>query len=209
MLFSWYRPSQGFVEITIKDLENMLHIEVSKMWSKGLIQIHTDSRMMYVPESNSLTKFGGHLKLDDGILRHKDENGNECSDLRSWKVAGLTYKKSLSIDKIEIGQEYGIYIRLENAILPFRLVKIDQETGMYTFESLIWDQPDLVANVANLPSVYKKGTTKHAEVDMVVLQCEKQNRHGGCLRETIPMESIKKTMFTMDIGRTHVVSAVG
>ena len=50
------------MEITIKDLENMLHIEVSKMWSKGLIQLHTDSRLMYDPMSNSLTKLGEHLR---------------------------------------------------------------------------------------------------------------------------------------------------
>ena len=42
------------------------------------------------------------------------------------------------------------------------------------FKSLMDGISDLKANVANLPSVYPKGTMRHAEVDMVVLQCEKE-----------------------------------
>ena len=202
-------PESSFVEITIKDLEGMLHVEVSKMWSKGLIQLHADSRLMYDPKSNSLTKLGEHLKLDDGILRNKDENGDECLDSVPWKVAELKYKKSLSIDKIKVGKEYGIYIRLENAILPFKLVEVDRETQTYTFKSIDSDKPDLIANVANLPSVYPKGTTKHAEVTAVVVQCEKIGRHGGYIRETFPMEQIQSMKFTMYVGQTHVVEAIG
>jgi hypothetical protein len=205
----YYRPTQAFVEITIKDLENMLHTEVSKMWSKGLIQLHSDSRMMYDPMSNSLTKYGEHLKLDDKILRFKDDYGNESFEYHSWKVADLTYKRSLSIDKINVDNEYGIYIRFENAVLPYKLIEVDHGTQVYTFKSLISGKPDLKANIADLPSVYPKGTTKHAEVEMVVLQCEQKNRHGGCIRETLPMAKIKTMRFVMDIGRTHVVEATG
>ena len=74
------RPTQGFVEITIKDLEYMLHAEVCKMWSKGLLSVHTDSRATYDPVSNSLTKLGKHLKLDDVILRGENKDD-------PWKVA--------------------------------------------------------------------------------------------------------------------------
>jgi hypothetical protein len=204
-----YRPTQAFVEITIKDLESILHVEVSKMWSKGLIQLHSDSRMMYDPISNSLTKYGQYLKLDDEILQRKDENGNECYGYHSWKVADLKYKQALSIDKIKVGNEYGIYIRLENAVLPFRLIGVDHDTQIYTFKSLISGKPDLKANIADLPSVYPKGITKHAEVEMVVLQCQKKNRHGGYIRETLRMEQIKSTSFTMDTGRSHVILATG
>jgi hypothetical protein len=165
--------------------------------------------MMYDPMSNSLTKYGEHLKLDDRILRFKDEYGNESFEYHSWKVADLKYKRSLSIDKINVNNDYGIYIRLENAVLPYKLIGVDRETQVYTFKSLIPGKPDLKANIADLPSVYRKGTTKHAEVEMVVLQCEKKNRHGGCIRETLPMDKIKTMSFAMDIGRTHVVEATG
>lgn len=197
------------VEITIKDLESMLHIEVSKMWSKGLVQIHTDSRMSYDPQSNSLTKFGEHLKLNERLLRSIDEHGNECFDSVPWRVAELTYKKSLGVDDIKVGKEYGIYVRLENAVLPYYLLDLDDETQTYTFCSRDRSRPDLVANVADLPSVYPKGTTKHAEVTEVVLQCEKIGRSGEYLRETFPMDEIRKKKFTLDVGQTHVVEAIG
>lgn len=187
----------------------MLHVEVSKMWSKGLVQLHTDSRMSYDAKSNSLTKYGEHLKLDEVILRSKDENGNECFDSVRWKVAELMYKESLSIDNIKVGKEYGIYVRVENAVLPYKLVELDQDTQTYTFQSLDNGRPDLVANVADLPSVYPKGTMKHAEVTEVVLQCEKIGRNGVYLRESFPMEEIQKQRFTMDVGQTHVVEAIG
>lgn len=187
----------------------MLHVEVSKMWSKGLLQLHTDSRLSYDPKSNSLTKFGEHLKLDEDILRSKDENGNESFDSVPWKVEELKYKKSLTVDEIKVGEEYGIYVRLENAVLPFRLTEVDEETQSYTFKSRDTSKPDLVANIADLPSVYPKGTMKHAEVIEVVLQCKKKGRSGGYLRETFLMEEIRKIRFTMDIGQTHVVEAIG
>jgi hypothetical protein len=187
----------------------MLHIEVSKMWSKGLLQLHADSRLSYDPKSNSLAKYGEHLKLDDGVLRNKDENGNESFDSIPWKVVNLKYKKSLSIDEIKVGEEYGIYVRLENAVLPFMLAKVDEETQSYIFKSLDDNKPDLVTHIADLPSVYSKGTTKHAEVTEVVLQCKKPGRSGGYLRETFLMEDIQNIRFTMDVGQTHVVEAIG
>ena len=187
----------------------MLHIEVSKMWSKGLLQLHADSRLSYDSKSNSLAKYGEHLKLDDGVLRSKDENGNDTFDSIPWKVVELKYKKSLSIDEIKVGEEYGIYVRLENAVLPFTLAEVDEETQSYTFKSFDHSKPDLVTNIADLPSVYPKGTMKHAEVTEVVLQCKKVGRFGGYLQETLVMEDIRKTRFTMDIGQTHVVEAIG
>jgi len=120
-----YRPSQGFVEITIKDLENMLHTEVSRLWSKGVISVFTDSRAMYDHETNSLTKFGGNLKLDDLVSRKVNEETEPCSEYHSWKVCELVYTKSLGIDDLKIGEEYGVYIRLEQAVLPFKLVAVD------------------------------------------------------------------------------------
>lgn len=203
------RPDSGFVEITIKDLENMLHVEVSKMWSKGLLQLHTDSRLSYDPKSNSLTKLGDHLKKDDAILRFKDENGSDTFDPVPWKVTELKYKKSLSVDEIEVGNEYGIYVRVENAVLPFELSSIDPGTQTYTFKSLDTRKPDLIVNAADLPSIYPKGTKRHAEVTEAVFQCNKKGRSGRYLREKLSVDEIRDKKFTMDIGQTHVVEAIG
>jgi hypothetical protein len=123
--YSFHRPSQGFVEITIKDLENMLHTEVSRLWSKGVINVFTDSRAVYDPVTNSLTKFGENLKVDDLLVRRVNEDGNRCSEKHSWKVAELVYTRSLGIDDLKVGEEYGVYIRFEQAVLPFKLVGVD------------------------------------------------------------------------------------
>jgi len=136
------RLESGFIEITIKDLENMLHVEVSNLWSKGFLHLHTDSRLSYDLRSNSLIKLGKYLKKDDAMLLSKDENGSNTFDLVPWKVIELKYKKSLCVDNINVRTEYGIYVRAENAILPFELSEVDPDTQTYTFKSLDTSRPD-------------------------------------------------------------------
>jgi len=41
------------------------------------------------------------------------------------------------------------------------------------------------------------------------LECVKKGPKGGCVRDTLPMELIAKEKFTLDIGHTHVVEAIG
>ena len=72
-------PSQGFVEVTIKDLEDALHLEVSKMRSMGLIEYYTDSKARYDLNTKSLTKQGQHLKKDDRILLKVDPEGSNAA----------------------------------------------------------------------------------------------------------------------------------
>ena len=202
-------PAQGFVEITIKDLENMLHVEVSKMWAKGLLQVHTDSQSKYDHITNSLTKLGEHLKVDDTIIRRVDENGNLVNTYHSWKVVELVYTESLSREELHIGLEYGIYLRLENAILPYKLTGIDLDSKIYTFRALQEGKDDLKVNIANLPSVYPKGVTRHAEVQKIVIESVVKGRDGGYVRDDLLMKVIKKEKFTLDVGHTHVVQCTG
>jgi hypothetical protein len=103
----------------------MLHTEVSRLWSKGVISVFTDSRAGYDPDTNALTKFGENLKADDIIYRRVNEDGNPCDEYHSWRVAELVYTRSLGIDDLKVGEEYGVYIRLEQAVLPFKLVGVD------------------------------------------------------------------------------------
>ena len=91
----YFRPTQGFVEITIKDLENMLHVEVSKLWSKGLIQCFTNSKAKYDVASNSLTKSAEALKIDDKILRRVDPEGRPSKEYYSWKIVDLVHTQAL------------------------------------------------------------------------------------------------------------------
>jgi len=123
------RPTQGFVEITIKDLENMLHVEVSRLWSRSVVTVYTDSKAHYDVESNSLTKYGENLKVGDLISRRVDEDGRPSPDkYHSWRVVELTYTEHLTIDDLRVGNEYGVFVRAHQAILPFKLVVVDLES---------------------------------------------------------------------------------
>jgi len=49
-------PDQGFVEITIKDIENILHVEISKLWSNGLLDLQTEASAHFDPKKNEMKK---------------------------------------------------------------------------------------------------------------------------------------------------------
>jgi hypothetical protein len=201
-------PPQGFVEITIKDLENMLHVEVSKRWSKGLVTVYADSASTYDPVQNALTKYGEHLKIDDLILRRIDENGNPAEKHYSWKIVDLVYSQALALEDLQVGKEYGIYIRLDNAVQPYMLTGVDVQNGTYTFKALTPGKEDLKATAHNLPSVYPKGITRHADVQKVVVESVVKGP-GGYVRDELEMSAIRKQRFTIDVGQTHVVESIG
>jgi len=115
-----------------------------------------------------LTKLGKHLKIDDGIRRRVDENGVRVNEYHTWKV-DLVYNDSLSIDELMVGQEYGISLRLENAVIPYRLTGVDLESKIYTFNSLQEDKEDIKATSTNLPSVYHMGVTRRAGVEKIIV----------------------------------------
>jgi hypothetical protein len=201
-------PTQGFVEITIKDLENMLHVEVAKMWSKGLLAVYSDSKSTYDPKTNSLAKLGVHLKINDAILRRVNEEGRRSNEYHSWKVVEIERADSLGREELKLGEAYGIYVRSENAVMPHMLTGIDLQTQTYTFVSLQEGRPDIKANASSMPYVYPKGTSKHAEVHRLVVESIKKGE-SGYAREIMFMKDIKNMSFTLDVGHTHVVEAVG
>ena len=127
-LFLLRRPSQGFVEITIKDLESMLHVEVSRLWSRGIIELFTDSRAQYDHETNSMTKFGEFLKVGDVVYRNIDAEGHASECSQSWKVVELVYTESLSINELRVGQIYGIFVREKHSVQTFVLESVDLES---------------------------------------------------------------------------------
>lgn len=205
----WFRPTQGFVEITIKDLESVLHTEVSRLWSKGLISILSDSKAQFDHNSNRLTKFGRHLKVNDNILRQVDENGAPSAERYIWKIANLIYAQPLCLDDLRVENEYGVYLREHNAVLPFKLVNVCLRSRTYTFHSLTTGVGNLSANAQNLPSVYPKETDAHADVHAIVLECTEVGCNGVKIREEIFMTDVKDDKFILDVGDCHVVEAIG
>jgi len=159
--------------------------------------------------SNSITKLGEHLKIGDSILRRVDPNGKPSSEYFRWTVTELGYVQSLGLDDLRVEEEYGVYVRQENAVLPFKLKSVDLQTRTYKFKSLRKKMADLEAAAHNLPSVYPKGTKRHADVDRVIFESVTKGDSGRNYREQFSMGEIRDSKFTLDIGHTHVVECIG
>jgi hypothetical protein len=204
-------PTQGFVEITIKDLESSLHTEVSRLWSRGIIFVHTDSKARYDATSNSMIKQGKNLKDGDVILRPVDSHGKDSSHFHSWKVSEVRYTKVLGVEDLKVGEEYGVWIHQEQKMLPYTLVAVDLDAELYTFRSHSKDKSKLCVNAKNLPSIYPPGTTTkaHAGVREVVFEGLGNRQEGELPKQTVPFDPIENVNFTLDLGNTHVVEAIG
>ena len=206
---SLFRPTQGFVEITIKDLESLLHTEVSRLWSKGLLSVCSESKARFDSLTHRLVKLGRHLKVNDVILRTIDVEGRDCSSRHSWKVIHLIYSQPLGLDDLQIQNEYAVYVRQENAVLPFKLRSVCLKSKTYTFESLTDGVANLHVNVRNLPSIYAKDTESHSDVHGVAVECMKPRGDGSRMRQELLMKDIKDNHFILDIGNCHVIEAIG
>jgi hypothetical protein len=192
-------------------LENILHVEVSRFWSKGLISVFTDCRSQFDPCTNALTKSGENLKVGDIVLHKLDSNGLLCPEDRPWRVVELLYTKLLDINDLKVGDEYGVYYRPEHVVLPFKLSAVDLRTKLYQFQSMHAGVEDLSFSVHDLPSIYPAGTglKAHADVHKVVLESVDANPRGEHHRIELPMSCIKEEKFTLDVGNSHVIEAIG
>jgi hypothetical protein len=202
-------PSQGFIEITIKDLECILHVAVSRLWSKGVIEVFTDAKAQYDVASNSLAKAGEQLKIGDEILRRVDPDGNPSKEYYRWRVKHLEYIQPLGLDDLRVGEEYVVYVQKENAVLPFKLEEVNLNTRMYIFKALKKKVADLQSPAHNLPSVYPKGTRRHADVSSIIFECTATNKDGKNHLDLFHMNDIREERFTLDVGHTHVVECIG
>jgi hypothetical protein len=70
---------------------------------------------------------------------------------------------------------------------------------------------NIEVNEKNLPCVYPAGTltNAHASIKGVVLESVKKSGQGSFVRHELAMDDIEEQKFTLDIGHTHVVEAIG
>jgi hypothetical protein len=186
----------------------MLHAEVTRFWSRGVITVFTDARTHFDVATNSLVKLGQNLKVGDIIFEKLDREGKRCSADQRWKVIELVYTKLLGIDDLIVGEEYGVYYQPEKSVLPFRLSKVDLERKIYHFESSI---VNLNVGKDDLPSVYPYGTemTAHGDVHKILIESVEPNCKNMNKRSELLMSAIKSKSFAVDVGNTHIVEAIG
>jgi len=203
-------PTQGFVEITIKDLEAMLHAEVCRLLSSKLLQHDTNSGTNYDLKTNSLQKAGKSLKKDDLIFHQVDKNGNKTNEMVPWKVTGLEYNVALKPDELVLGEEYSVYVYKKQKIHTFKLTSKDIGNEQLNFQSM----DDTVENLEKvsynkLPTVYRKGIDTHNEIKKVFLECSVYADDYTKARDELDYAKIENDKFALDIQNTHVVEATG
>ena len=216
-------PDQGFVEITIKDLENILHLEISKLWSvhveisKGrsvnLIDLQTKSNARFDPIENIMVKRGDSLKVNDVVRRQVDKNGKTSKDYHSWEITELKAFPRLTADQLVLKGNYLVHHRSVNQLKPVELIGIDLEgTGeKYKFREKKTGN-DTQENIMTktkqyFPEVYNIGTPidGHHTPKSIVFRC----LEGGGFEGEIEFNEISRLDHMMDISQTNIVFATG
>jgi hypothetical protein len=202
-------PFQGFIEITIKDLENMMNIQVAKMASRGLLKQDTNSNTQFDYAKNQVIKKGQYLKVGDQIIRNKDAKGDTVERDVAWKVVELVPAKPLAREDLNLGEFYGVFTTAQRRVVLYQLVIIDILTNHLTFHSPNKSEPDLRVHFDDLPPVYPRSIKVHGAAESVVFQCMEKDEDGLHISEAFSYATIAEKNFVLDIGHTHVVSAIG
>jgi len=203
-------PTQGFIEITIKDLENVLHLEISKLWSRDLIEVSSKSSAEYDYKADVMTKRGEALKMNDLVMRSVDKDGNPSDEYHTWEVVELELHQRLDHTDVSQGDFYYLYGREYSygGLKKFQLVGTDIEDPLNPVYKFYNKDQQITTNVlaSRFPAVYPEA--KHGFKN-IVLQCIEKNRHGAYERHYVDFEKAKKERFVMDVGQTNIVFATG
>eukprot|EP00957_Ditylum_brightwellii_P175816 13387389-Ditylum_brightwellii.AAC.1 len=78
-------PTQGFIDITMKDMEAVLHLSISKLWSHQFLEIDAKSSANFDYKKNVMTKLGNALKEKDLVKRHVDPNEEPSEEFHTWE----------------------------------------------------------------------------------------------------------------------------
>uniref|UniRef100_A0A7S2ET43 Uncharacterized protein n=1 Tax=Ditylum brightwellii TaxID=49249 RepID=A0A7S2ET43_9STRA len=204
-------PTQGFIEITIKDMEAIMHLEVSKLWSRDLLEIYARSSANFDYKKNVMTKLGNALKEKDLVKRRVDPNGEPSEEFHTWEVIQLISHETLSAGDLTLGGTYNVYIR-QQGLIAMRLVSIDLHGGLYALQN---KELGITVKVpkTNLPTIYEhdpnaKGGA-HSTFKTIVFQSTELNSQGKLTRYEVDFKTIANETHVMDVGQTNIAFALG
>lgn len=190
----------------MKDLENILLGEISRVTSAGLIDVSSQAGFQIDHLSKSLTKCGKHLEVGDTILLKIDSEGRSCDAQFPWKVVELKYAKSLHYKDLKVGEIYSILSDLNREVQPFQLVEVNLGKQSYHFEPLTDDVDDLLVCVNELPSIYP---FRQSNKDKVIIQCITKNKRNRHTQAELITSRICDRFFPLVVGNSHVYDTRG
>jgi hypothetical protein len=203
-------PTQGFIEITIKDMESLMNLQISKLASRHLIRHDTNAGCQYDVEQNQLAKLGSALKVGDLIKRKYDPSGVRSEKEYTWEVEELLYSKPLTAEDLCLGGFYGVFDVMQRKIGQYELVGVHTKRSEYVFEAVDGTHDDIICSAAELPPIFPKGTKVKDDCESIrVKSILRDPKDGGTAEEILKYSKICKESFLLDVGHSHVAEAIG
>jgi hypothetical protein len=190
-----YRPTQGFVEVTVKRLENMLLDEIIRLRSKDLLYYYTDSKVDVDVTTGALKKRGGALKVGDRI----QPNG----DGKTWEVKSFIYNSSLEPHELIQGGTYDIVSPRDGKVHPYRLERMDARFDWYHFTAQEARAADLAGKAGQLPPIFRSGEGRIDPTSIMIEEGQTEER------DVLDFDKVAKTSFDLDVVNCHVLIAYG
>ena len=197
-------PSQGFVEVAIKRLEQILLEKVQHLASRELLTFYSDSKIQINFDNGTFSKKKEYLKEGDKVFR-KDG---------VWQVSRFLYDGMDRVEKgedLEVNAIYKVKPRGGNQARTFQLKRKNKgaEPEFYYFESLDDDAPDVVSGLSfdKLPPIYflcpgDSKTRGPNAASHVVFECKTRG-----VQERESVEGKEECM--LDMSKSHVLIAAG
>ena len=103
-------------------MESALNVQMVKLASRELVQHDTNAGAQYDVKSNTLSKKGAALKVNDLVLRKFDPTGKPSKQDWTWKVVALNLAEPLSpVKDLELGGEYAVWVISERQVQLVRV----------------------------------------------------------------------------------------
>jgi hypothetical protein len=190
-----YRPSQGFVEVTVKRLENMLLDEIIRLRSKDLLHYYSESKVDVDVTTGALKKMGVALKVGDLI----QPNG----DGKTWEVKSFIYNSSLEPHELIQEGSYDMVSPRDGKVHPYRLERMDTHFDWYQFTAQEAGVGNIAGKAGQLPPIFRSG---EGRIDPTSIRIEEGQTEE---RDVLDFDKVAKTSFDLDVANYHVLVAYG
>jgi len=199
-------PEQGFVEINIKRLEEILDRELVSLKSRELLAYYQNSEIIVDPETLKMAKKGGQLKRGEVIV---DASGTKLI------VKDFVYRdRRVDPATLRIGQAYRISEDGGSELFPYRFSHIDLH-GWLHFNNLCVQCKPFSVRQQDLPPIYEmiegiesiEGVKSPTDVELV--EIGKGSAADSHTVSSINFKSHRNEVFEIDVSDKHVVLASG